>query len=41
MREFMSIPKGFMGLPMEEVFLTPAENKKKLHGGSARLELRP
>ena len=28
MKDFMIIPKGFAGLPMEEEFITPAENKK-------------
>ena len=28
MKEFMVIPKGFAGLPMEEEFITAAENKK-------------
>jgi len=28
MKEFMVMPKGFMGLPMEEEFITTAENKK-------------
>jgi hypothetical protein len=28
MKNFMIIPKGFAGLPMEEGFLSPAENKK-------------
>ena len=28
MKDFMMIPKGFMGLPMEEEFITTAENKK-------------
>jgi hypothetical protein len=28
MDKFMMMPKGFMGLPMEEEFITTAENKK-------------
>jgi hypothetical protein len=28
MKDFMMIPKGFSGLPMEEEFITSAENKK-------------
>lgn len=28
MKDFMVIPKGFAGLPMEEEFITPADNKK-------------
>ena len=28
MKEFMVIPKGFAGLPMEEEFITASENKK-------------
>ena len=28
MDKFMMMPKGFMGLPMEEEFVTTAENKK-------------
>lgn len=28
MKDFMIIPKGFAGFPMEEEFLSPAENKK-------------
>ena len=28
MKDFMVMPKGFIGLPMEEAFITPAENKK-------------
>ena len=28
MKDFMMMPKGFMGLPMEEEFITTAENKK-------------
>jgi hypothetical protein len=28
MKDFMVIPKGFVGLPMEEEFISTAENKK-------------
>jgi hypothetical protein len=28
MDKFMMMPKGFMGLPMDEGFITTAENKK-------------
>lgn len=28
MKDFMMMPKGFIGLPMEEEFITAAENKK-------------
>ena len=28
MKEFMMIPKGFAGLPMDDEFITTAENKK-------------
>jgi hypothetical protein len=28
MKEFMMIPKGFSGLPMDDEFITTAENKK-------------
>ena len=28
MKEFMMMPKGFIGLPVEEEFITTAENKK-------------
>ena len=28
MKEFMMIPKGFAGLPMEDEFITASENKK-------------
>ena len=28
MKQFMMIPKGFAGLPMDEGFITPSENKK-------------
>jgi hypothetical protein len=28
MKDFLVMPKGFMGLPSEEEFVTPAENKK-------------
>jgi hypothetical protein len=28
MKDFLMMPKGFMGLPTEEEFLTTAENKK-------------
>ena len=28
MDKFMMMPKGFVGLPMEEEFITAAENKK-------------
>jgi hypothetical protein len=28
MKDFLMIPKGFMGLPSEEEFITTAENKK-------------
>ena len=28
MKEFMMIPRGFNGLPMDEEFITAAENKK-------------
>lgn len=28
MKEFMMMPKGFIGLPVEEEFITAAENKK-------------
>jgi hypothetical protein len=28
MDKFMMMPKGFMGLPMEEEFISTAENKK-------------
>ncbi len=28
MKDFMMIPKGFTGLPMDEAFITNAENKK-------------
>jgi hypothetical protein len=28
MKDFMIIPKGFTGFPMEEEFLSPVENKK-------------
>jgi hypothetical protein len=28
MKDFLMMPKGFMGLPSEEAFITPAENKK-------------
>ena len=28
MKDFMVMPKGFIGLPMEEAFVTTAENKK-------------
>lgn len=28
MKEFMMIPKGFAGLPMDEEFITNAQNKK-------------
>jgi hypothetical protein len=28
MKQFMMIPRGFAGLPVDEGFITPAENKK-------------
>jgi hypothetical protein len=28
MKDFMMMPKGFVGLPMEEEFITASENKK-------------
>ena len=37
MDKFMMMPKGFMGLPMEEEFISTAENKKNTQ---KRLEIK-
>jgi hypothetical protein len=41
MKEFMMIPQGFHGLPMDEEFLTNAQNKKNYVNSGAGLELWP